>query len=431
MAMDLVRWVLFLSYILTTLSCCLTNAQPPPFVAVYCYYGYSSRRTYTNDSTFKKNLDGLASIVSSSTVSFHNLSIGQNPDRVNVVALCRGDVATDMCRSCFINANTKLREICPKDKQSIGWYDECMLSYSDRNILNTMSTSPKAYTFNRENVSNAFSVPFNQAVRILLNDLLGAASRSTSVQKFATGKITTGPDNNTTIYALAECTPDLSGQDCRDCLNRTHEVLPKCCNGRIGGRVLYPSCNFRYEIGRFYGENTNETTSVFGPPTPTTQGNGDNNTTRNVIITVVSIIIFLLLVIACIWIFMRKRKQKKWNPLNEDENSMEISTDVESLRFDFDTIKVATDEFSDTNILGKGGFGVVYKGRLPNGRDVAVKRLSQTSDQGEVEFKNEVLSMANLQHRNLVRLLGFCLKGKERILIYEFIANGSLDQFIF
>ncbi|KAJ4975940.1 hypothetical protein NE237_001046 [Protea cynaroides] len=106
-------------------------------------------------------------------------------------------------------------------------------------------------------------------------------------------------------------------------------------------------------------------------------------------------------------------------------------TSADSLLFNFDTIRIATDDFSDKNKLGEGGFGAVYKGKLLDGRLVAVKRLSRHSKQGEIEFKNEVLLVAKLQHRNLVRLIGFCLKEEERLLIYEFVSNKSLDHFIF
>nr|GMC62010.1 putative receptor-like protein kinase At4g00960 [Ipomoea batatas] len=89
------------------------------------------------------------------------------------------------------------------------------------------------------------------------------------------------------------------------------------------------------------------------------------------------------------------------------------------------------DNFSDSNKLGQGGFGPVYKGKLPNGLQLAVKRLSVNSRQGDQEFKNEVLLVAKLEHRNLVRLLGFCLEGREKLLVYEFAPNASLDHFLF
>ncbi|KAH1056172.1 hypothetical protein J1N35_034237 [Gossypium stocksii] len=99
--------------------------------------------------------------------------------------------------------------------------------------------------------------------------------------------------------------------------------------------------------------------------------------------------------------------------------------------FDLGTIAAATNNFSSDNKLGQGGFGPVYKGVLLNGKEIAVKRLSNSSSQGLQEFKNEIVLIAKLQHRNLVRILGCCVEGEEKMLVYEFLPNKSLDFIIF
>ncbi|KAF5450933.1 hypothetical protein F2P56_031242 [Juglans regia] len=99
--------------------------------------------------------------------------------------------------------------------------------------------------------------------------------------------------------------------------------------------------------------------------------------------------------------------------------------------FDLSCIVAATDNFSPANKLGQGGFGPVFKGQLPNGQHIAVKRLSKSSGQGIEEFKNEVKLIAKLQHRNLVKMIGCCIQGKEKMLIYEYMSNKSLNFFIF
>ncbi|GLU09098.1 hypothetical protein SLE2022_259740 [Rubroshorea leprosula] len=111
---------------------------------------------------------------------------------------------------------------------------------------------------------------------------------------------------------------------------------------------------------------------------------------------------------------------------NEGQNE-----DIELSLFELAVISRATNDFSSHNKLGEGGFGPVYKGTLPDGKEIAVKRLSRSSEQGLVEFKNEVALIAKLQHRNLVKLLGCCIQGDEKLLIYEYMPNKSLNFFIF
>ncbi|GMJ05175.1 hypothetical protein like AT4G27290 [Hibiscus trionum] len=140
-----------------------------------------------------------------------------------------------------------------------------------------------------------------------------------------------------------------------------------------------------------------------------------------ILATVIAALLGFLLVVCYI---LRSRRKLKAKDEDEDE-------DLELVVFEFGTITKATGTFSFCNKLGQGGFGPVYKGTLANGQEIAVKRLSKSSGQGSNEFKNEVKLIAKLQHRNLVRLLGYCIHGDERMLVYEYMPNRSLDSFIF
>ncbi|XP_062082966.1 G-type lectin S-receptor-like serine/threonine-protein kinase At4g27290 isoform X1 [Humulus lupulus] len=111
---------------------------------------------------------------------------------------------------------------------------------------------------------------------------------------------------------------------------------------------------------------------------------------------------------------------------NESQND-----DLELPLFDLHTIDTATNYFSENNKLGEGGFGPVYKGTLEGGQEIAVKRLSMSSGQGVDEFKNEIKLIAKLQHRNLVKIFGYCIDREMKLLIYEYMSNKSLDYFIF
>ncbi|XP_008219791.1 PREDICTED: G-type lectin S-receptor-like serine/threonine-protein kinase At1g11410 [Prunus mume] len=132
----------------------------------------------------------------------------------------------------------------------------------------------------------------------------------------------------------------------------------------------------------------------------------------------------------------RRREEGIINPDHEGSGAINMNVgrqkDQELPFFGISTIKAATNDFAKANKLGEGGFGPVYKGKLlPQGQEIAVKRLSKISRQGLNEFKNEISVICRLQHRNLVRLLGCCIEAEESILIYEYMPNKSLDSFIF
>ncbi|KAK2644246.1 hypothetical protein Ddye_019441 [Dipteronia dyeriana] len=138
------------------------------------------------------------------------------------------------------------------------------------------------------------------------------------------------------------------------------------------------------------------------------------------------------------WMAKRKAMKEKSSLLKREERSRNISDENKSKDklqdlplFDFEKLATATKDFHLTNKLGEGGFGPVYKGVLEDGQEIAVKRLSKASGQGIEEFMNEVMVISKLQHRNLVRLLGCCIEGEEKMLIYEFMPNKSLDAFLF
>ncbi|KAK1426229.1 hypothetical protein QVD17_14898 [Tagetes erecta] len=143
-----------------------------------------------------------------------------------------------------------------------------------------------------------------------------------------------------------------------------------------------------------------------------------------------------------IWCYVRSKKNAKPNEGEIGMNSLktlegpnflekDIGNNVDVDVFDLSVIVAATENFSPSNKLGEGGFGSVFKGKILNGPEIAVKRLSQNSGQGMQEFKNEVTLIAKLQHRNLVRLLGYCFHANEKMLIYEYLPNKGLDSFIF
>ncbi|KAK7399912.1 hypothetical protein VNO78_11108 [Psophocarpus tetragonolobus] len=126
-------------------------------------------------------------------------------------------------------------------------------------------------------------------------------------------------------------------------------------------------------------------------------------------------------------------KHFKFGSSKEQNNEADIQQMAaqEQKIFAYETLAAATKNFNAIHKLGEGGFGPVYKGRLNDGREIAVKKLSHTSNQGKKEFMNEAKLLARVQHRNVVNLVGYCVHGTEKLLVYEYVAHESLDKLLF
>ncbi|XP_052885627.1 cysteine-rich receptor-like protein kinase 25 isoform X3 [Gossypium arboreum] len=423
----------FFFFLLLSLFSFTVEAQQQTYLLHNC----PNTTIFSPNSTYETNLNRLLiSLTSNATAGsfFHNATTGKhNSDIVYGLFLCRGDVSTKGCQDCVSTATKDVIQRCPVEKTAVIWYDNCLIHYSNQSIFSTLEVVPKFYLINTGNVSN--QERFNQILATTMNDGAALALNDTlPLKKFATREANVSRFQ--TLYSLLQCTPDLTTSDCNTCLRGAIADLPNCCDGKQGGRVLTPSCSIRYELYPFYNQTA---VSVSVPPPPLTPPaitpgsailSGKSKKTLPIIIAIIAPIAVsvLLLFLGCC--LLKRRARRKYKAVEEENAKDDIST-IESLQYDFSTIEVATNNFSNSNKLGEGGFGEVYKGTLPNGQEIAVKRLSRSSGQGIEEFKNEALLVAKLQHRNLVRLLGFCLEREEKILIYEFVLNKSLDCFLF
>ncbi|KAL5730648.1 hypothetical protein ACHQM5_003446 [Ranunculus cassubicifolius] len=150
-------------------------------------------------------------------------------------------------------------------------------------------------------------------------------------------------------------------------------------------------------------------------------------------ISVVSVTLAGGVIVLSMGTFFWKKRRLKGDAKKDDLELLLYSKkdDWELPLYDLSTITSATNNFAEENKLGEGGFGPVYKGMMNGGKEIAVKRLSKDSIQGINEFKNEVILISTLQHRNLVRIIGCCVQGAEKMLVYEYMPNNSLDSFIF
>ncbi|KAL6871516.1 hypothetical protein ACP4OV_014345 [Aristida adscensionis] len=292
-------------------------------------------------------------------------------------------------------------------------------------------------------------------------------SRAIEVQS-ATGTAGTGPNK---VYGAVFCRCDSSRLDCHKHLN---EALDRAINSNPDSHSLQSMKNVTYYCDQYQAQinfsdqdflssfsNMPECTISTNPNvlmanvamqfedlvTKLMNGLADtamsqaerhveyNNNTVDVLVGIGGflLVIFISCLVVHVWIKTQQQREQAILKLRRVSLAIQsVMNTWDFSQYDYSQIKEATNDFSVQNKLGQGGFGTVYKGRLRNGIDIAVKRLETCSLQGLLEFQNEIELVAKLQHKNLVKLLGCCTRGdQEKMLVYEYMENKSLDYFIF
>ncbi|MFS7889195.1 putative Gnk2-like domain-containing protein [Helianthus anomalus] len=219
------KHLFWFSFIFIYLINTTTLAQPPPFFHHIC----ENKANYTINSTYQRNLNTTLSTLptTNSGFNYYNLTTGQLSYRVISFTLCGGDIEPVVCTKCLSDSIIKLRELFPNQTESIGYYNECFLKYSNEtgNTNAVILASPQS-------VSNVDQ--FNRAVRDLMDRLIGEAAAGGPLLKFAIGNITE-PDFST-IHGLVQL----------------NQIPNSKINGTNGGRILQSTCNFRFEVYDFF-----------------------------------------------------------------------------------------------------------------------------------------------------------------------------------
>ncbi|XP_050370259.1 cysteine-rich repeat secretory protein 38-like [Argentina anserina] len=249
----------------------ITKCTP---TADYCW-SCSGSNTTNATTAYKQNLNTLLLSLSSNNQSnnygFLNLTMGTGTNKVNIMALCRGDLAQNQCRTCYSEASIILSQNCTNQLyEGIIWAQGCTVRYSNSTIFGIEEDEPLQLLSSPNGVPNA--ADFKLVLNPLLKALVQNASSGDSMKKFAAGHapVPAGSATNQTIYASVQCSPELDKQTCSDCLEDSIEDIPKCCDGKDGARILKPSCILRFEKGMFYEPGADSLVNITtASPSPT------------------------------------------------------------------------------------------------------------------------------------------------------------------
>ncbi|XP_056691180.1 cysteine-rich receptor-like protein kinase 11 isoform X2 [Spinacia oleracea] len=381
-------------------------------------------------NAYSKNLNSILSVITSNTTEidngFYNFSLGQEPNKAYVIAICRRDLSLANCRSNIYGSASNFQEICLSSNESVGYYNsEMMFRYSYKPILDIRDSKLNCTYIGPWPAPEPYIEKLRQKSTNLLSGLIKKAAAGNSRDKSAAGSVNVSA--SLSVYAITMCSPDLSPSYCFTCLEGALKTLQICCSMRQGPSIYIPGCLIETENYPFLNLATWNSIppSPLIPFTPPIPHRRRSKPGRGIYI-VIGVVSVLLVTASLFLYFSRRTKQNKQEI--EKNNDQVICMDFK--QFDFSAVQAATHNFSNTKRLGIESSARVYKGMLPGGQEIAVKMLLKIDKDIKRKFDNEVLLLTNLQHRNLVKLLGFCVQQDLMLLIYEFLPNESLDKFL-
>ncbi|CAL5083334.1 unnamed protein product [Urochloa decumbens] len=365
-------------------------------------------------------------------------------DTVYGLVLCRGDVSASDCFDCGTRAGQDVQSVCNRTRDAALVYNQCYVRVAATDFLASTNNTGMARLTSGNSIPSGVNVAvYDAAVTRLLNATARLAVAQPPPKMFATGQFAGLDPRVPNIWSMAQCARDLSPAQCRRCLD---DLVAQWWNGSTfpldvdGARLAGSRCNLRSELGDVFYTGSpmvklqmNGEAAARAPSTdvvPATGGGGKNNSAGKLLVIILPIVIVAAVAATTLYIWNVRKKRMSRGTKLPHPHAVEDFESIKSSLLSLSSLQVATNNFDESNKLGEGGFGSVYKGDL-SGQQVAVKRLSKDSGQGLEELRNELVLMAKLHHKNLVRLEGFCLEEGERLLVYEYMPNKSLDTVLF
>eukprot|EP01018_Ginkgo_biloba_P008801 Gb_08281 [translate_table: standard] len=370
-----------------------------------------------NSDTFNKNYVAvMASLSQQNDMRGFGTHIERNSsDPVYGLFQCLEDLSQTDCSLCFSEARSQMSAKCITFTGGRIYLDGCFMRYENYSFDNQIMDSGDSKVCDRKKSSQPQR--FLESAQKLINNITSEAPEK---EGFSVGS-TEGP--STKIYGLAQCWKTLSKSLCKECLQNASAAILSC-SPSLEGRALNAGCYMRYATHPFSPHQTSQA----APSTLL----GSKHSKLPIILGTIAAAVVVVVGLGLLW---KNKAIGRFNHkliFHQNEAQYKFPAIFNSkLNFRYRILQIATENFDPTNKLGEGGFGSVYKGVLTDGREIAVKRLCFNRGRGVGEFFNEVNLINSVKHKNLVKLLGCSVKGPERLLVYEYVANKSLDQFLF